>query len=438
MKKLYILGAVVCGLTACKPNIEPKAPERGDADFSRYLAAGSSHTAGITDGSLYLDGQRNSYPLMLAQQFESVGGGEFKQPLVAGQHGWPTGKFILDYIQGPCDTLPRVGARLFKGALDTNGTYNNIYSQGPFGNMAFAGGKVTDYIVPAFATTNRYAYRMFKKPTTARPVDELLLPGHTFFTLWLGIDDVMDYASTGGEVLAPPPGYRNVITSFDDFLKSYDSVINTLTRNGAKGVVMTIPNILEMPFFTVIPPNGLELNAKDANKFNLQYNNTQLHFDVGMNYFVIEDAKAPFGFRQLKEGEHVRMDVPIDSIKCKGWGSLVPMPARYVITADEVTKIKTAIENYNGVILSLGEKYNIPVADIRHYLKTVLKDGAQYNAADYSFNFISGSFFSLDGIHFTGRGNALIANQIIQMINYHYKSSVPMVDVNKFSGIKIP
>lgn len=438
MKKLYILGAIVCGLTACKPNIEPKAPERGDADFSRYLAVGSSHTAGITDGSYYLDGQRNSFPFMLAQQFEAIGGGEFKQPLVSGQHGWPIGKKMLDYIQGPCDSVARLGTKPFTGALDTNGTYLNVFSQGPFNNMGLPGAKVTDYLTAGFGTQNRYAARMFSKPATAKPLQELLLPEHTFFTVWLGLDDVMDYAMSGGEMAGAPADYRNVLTSPSAFNDAYDSVMHTVTRNGAKGVIMTLPDVLDMPFFNVIPSKGLELNAKDANKFNLQYNSTQVHFDVGMNFFVIEDDKAPNGFRQMTAGEKVRMDVPIDSIRCYGMGSATPMPARYVLTADEVLKIETTLGSYNNTIEKMGADYSIPVADMRYHLQTILKDGTQYNAADFSYDFITGGFFSLDGIHFTGRGNAVIANHIINSINAFYGSSIPYVDVNKFSAIKMP
>ncbi len=437
MKKLYILGALVCGMAACKPNIEPKAPERGDADFSRYMAAGSSHTAGITNRSLYLEGQKNSYPNMLAQQFRTVGGGEFKQPLVEGEHGWPLGKFMLDNVQGACDTLPYWAVVPFRGALDTTGTHLNIFSQGPFGNMGIPESKVTDYTTAGFASINRYARRMFDKPATARPVDELLLPEHTFFTLWLGIEDVLNYAAAGGET-TPVPNNRNLVTPAAQFAVAYDSVLNTLTRNGAKGVVLTIPDVLEMPYFNAIPAKGMDLNMKDANRLNLKYNSTQVHFDVGMNYFLVEDETAPNGYRQLRAGEYVRMDVPMDSIRCAGWGWEVPMPGAWVITAAEVQKIRGAINDYNSIIHVLAKNYQIPVSDVRYYLETVIKDGAQYNGGNYTYAFLHGGLFSLDGLRFTGRGNALIANCIINTINEHYGSSIPLVDVNSYSGIKIP
>ena len=438
MKKLYILGAVVVGLAACKPNIEPKAPERGDADFSRYMAVGSAHTAGVMSGALYREGQLNSYPYILSMQLQTVGGGDFKQPLVTGEHGWPLGKKVIDYYQGPCDTLPYITVVPFKGALDTAGTGTNIYSTGPFHNMGIPAAKVTDYIVPGFAMQNRYAYRMFNKPTTARALEELQNIQATFFTCWLGLDDVMDYAMAGGEVPGAPIGHRAAITDPYTFEFAYDSVINVMTRNGAKGVLLNLPNILDMPYFNTVMPRSLELTIKTANELNLQYNGTQVHFDVGMNYFVVEDASNVNGFRQIKEGEKIRMDVPQDSIRCNGWGSYVPMPARYVITADEVAKIETALMAYNGIIQNIALNYSLAMTDVKTLMNEVKTNGMSYNGVSFTNDLMMGGFFSLDGVTLTGRGNALLTNRIINTINTYYKSSIADADVNAYSSIRRP
>lgn len=436
MKKIYILGAVVLGLAACKPTIEPKAPERGDADFSGYLAVGSDYTAGFTDGSLYRNGQLNSYPRMLADQFASVGGGEFRQPLVPGQHGWPMGKLILDYTQGPCDSVQRIDRVLFTGALDTAGTSNNIYSRGPFNNMAIPHSKAVDYLVPAYGMQNVYAARMFKTPVYSRPVDELLLPTFTFFTVWLGMSDVLDFASAGGKEAGDNPGNR--LPSAQSFRVAYDSVITTITRNGAKGVVLTIPDVLDMPFFTARLRRGLDLNIRDANRLNLQYNGSQVHFNVGKNYYVIEDSTTAEGFRHIKEGEYIRLDIPHDSITCNGWGSEVPIPGEWVITEDEIQAINGAIYVFNNIIKQTAQQYNVGVIDTRYFLQQVAENGIQYNGAEYSFNDVQGGYFSLDGLHFNGRGNAFLANYIIDGINAYYKSSLPYVDVNNYSATRVP
>src|SRR5580698_9942348 len=77
---IFILAALTW-LSACKPNINTFKLSPGSANFSRYIAIGNSLTAGYSYGGLYLAGQQNSYPSIIAQQMQQVGGGTFTQPL---------------------------------------------------------------------------------------------------------------------------------------------------------------------------------------------------------------------------------------------------------------------------------------------------------------------------------------------------------------------
>ena len=83
-RSVPFLASLCLVLGGCQPDLmdEPKA-NAGQADFSRYIAVGNSLTAGFSDGGLYREGQLNSYPNILAQQFREVGGGDFTQPLFA-------------------------------------------------------------------------------------------------------------------------------------------------------------------------------------------------------------------------------------------------------------------------------------------------------------------------------------------------------------------
>src|SRR5580698_2930506 len=77
---IYIVAGLVW-ISACKPEANNYTPTKGQADFSRFIAVGNSLTAGYADGGLYLAGQENSYPSIMAKQMQSVGGGAFNQPL---------------------------------------------------------------------------------------------------------------------------------------------------------------------------------------------------------------------------------------------------------------------------------------------------------------------------------------------------------------------
>src|SRR6056297_3359888 len=80
------------GLFACEPEFKDSVEDNevysvGEADFSNYVALGNSLTAGYADNALYVQGQENSYPNILAGQFELVEGGDFTQPLMADNLG---------------------------------------------------------------------------------------------------------------------------------------------------------------------------------------------------------------------------------------------------------------------------------------------------------------------------------------------------------------
>ena len=64
--------------------------------------------------------------------------------------------------------------------------------------------------------------------------------------------------------------------------------------------------------------------------------------------------------------------------------------------------------------------------------------GIQFDGVKYTATFVTGGAFSLDGVHLTGRGYGVIANEFIQAINKQYKSTLPVVNVNNYSGVKFP
>ena len=66
------------------------------------------------------------------------------------------------------------------------------------------------------------------------------------------------------------------------------------------------------------------------------------------------------------------------------------------------------------------------------------QSGIQFDGVKYTASFIKGGTFSLDGVHLTGRGYALIANEFIKAINNTYKSTLPQVNVNSYSGVTFP
>lgn len=438
MKKLYIIGLSACIFAACKPDLKTNAPAAGDADFSRYLAVGNSLTAGFADGSLYRSGQENSYPARLAEQFKTVGGGDFRQPLLVGEAGFPYAdapRLMLGPSTG-CDGVTSLGpVPDMSGATAADAT--NIAAQGPYNNVGIPLIRCIDFTFRGYGFLNPYAARFFTNLATESALDVAKKIDATFFSCWLGSNDVLGYATRGGQGSTSGIGLGDISpTTIFDF--TYDSVISSLTATGAKGVLMNIPDITSIPFFNVIPSKGLTLTADQATMLNAYHGtigNSGVNFVEGANYFLITTHDG--SVRMATSNDYVLLSTPQDSLKCGQWGSLKPIPAAYVLDAGEVVNVRNATEHFNNTIRAAAQKYNLAHVDMFSYLKT-LSSGVVYNGVRYNAQFVTGGAFSLDGVHLTPRGYALAANYIIEAINAKYNSTIPMTDVNAYGAVKFP
>jgi lysophospholipase L1-like esterase len=438
-KPLFIAAAAALAIAGCKPHMDTPNASAGNLDFTRYVAVGNSLTAGYADGTLYRSGQENSYPSILARQFAMVGGGEFKQPLLNGESGYPGVKRVLG-LSGDCLGVTSLGPVFFNGSRDTAGDAASIALQGPYNNLGVPGIRAIDYLLPGYPSLNPYSRRFFTYLTQS-PLAEFNRITPTFFTAWIGNNDVLGYATSGGAGRSSGGSFldQNSISSTTLFTAAVDSVLRRLTVTGAEGAVMNIPDVTAVPFFTTVPYNGLALTRQgQVDSLNAAYRPAGITFNLGQNAWIIQDTAVPvLRFRQIRAGELVLLSVPQDSLKCGGWGSRKPIPAQYILDAREITAVNAATTTFNGILQSAAARYKLAYVDMNTYLKT-FSAGMTFDGVSFNTTFVRGGLFSLDGVHLTPRGYALAANEMIRTINAFYGSAVPGVDVNRYPGIAFP
>jgi lysophospholipase L1-like esterase len=464
MRRLYIIGSIACLFAACKPSTNITTPtSAGEATFTNYLAIGNGFTAGYGDSSLTVSGQLHSYPQRLFEQFSTVpesdyrrAQGPFVHPLLFTDNGYPNAKKILGYSYNNCTADTMLWPVDYPGfAMDTRDDqrFTSTVNAGQINNIGVPGIRVVDYMVGGYHINhNRYAWRFFNEPTNAAytPLDELsyrVRTQHpTFFSFWLGTNDVLDYALAGGQgngtghALPVSLNYfsTNDISNYNIFFKTYDTVLKVALHTGAEGVLINVPDVTKMPYFTAVPARGLHITRQShADSLHQFYFSAtwQKAFEVGDNFFIIRDNGN--NVRQAIPGELILMSVPLDSINCAGWGSTTPIPAQYVLTTDELQHIRTATDIFNSHIREQAALWHLAYVDMNAFMAT-LTPGYAYNTINYTGNFISGGAYSLDGIHPTPRGYALIANHIIASINSFYNARIPGTDANKYPGVIFP
>ncbi len=409
--------------TSCEADIDKHSPSAGDADLSTFVSLGNSLTAGFMDGELFREGQHNSVANIMAGQFMHTGLEDFNQPLMHDDIGFGN-RLVLAQVEGQLLPVPI-------GGTPDPGNYENIYdAEGPFHNLGVPGAKTQHLLFEGYAALNPYYGRFAANIATSSILGDALVLNPSFFSLWIGSNDILGYALDGGEGdnILPP----------EEFRAAYQYLVQQLTQGGAKGVTANIVDITTIPFFTTVPYNALLLTDPDVvAALNMAYAEApHIEFDIGPNPLVVVDTEHPAGFRQLETGELILLTA-LDGIQNENWGSQVPLTAEYYLSLEQINHIAEAVNEYNDIIHNTATETNMAFVDVNELLREA-EPGIYFDAIGFSTDFVSGGIFSLDGIHLSSRGNAIVANEFIAAINTQYNASIPKVAIGNYPGIIFP
>lgn len=431
-------------ISSCKTEIDEPVPSSGSANFTSYVALGSSFMAGVTNGALYTEGQQNSLPSMLAKSFSGAGGGTFRQPDVNSAIGTNLqGKSRLKLFYEPlCNGTSGFSIDYAEANGDQSIFSNNISALGPFNNLGIPGAKsfnFNDQYYSNISLGNPFYARFAKIPGTSTLLSDAVALSPTFFTLSIGQEDIYDYARSGGDELM-----GDSITSLSYFSFNIDNIINTLVATGAKGAVTNIPDPSDIPYFTYIPYDGLILTASESQQLNIFFaSSPDINFTEGRNPFLVHDLSVSGGIRMMKSTEFVLLSANQDSI-CNGYGSYSfarnsswGFEDRHVLDEGELSLIRSSIFNYNSKLSAVAAANNLAFVDMFSLFRQ-LNSGIVVNGVMFNNDLITGRTYSLDGFRLTPQGYAILANAFIGSINLKYGSTLKEVDPNSYPGIQFP
>ncbi|MGW8122022.1 SGNH/GDSL hydrolase family protein [Roseivirga echinicomitans] len=298
--KLYLFALLASGvlMTSCDeeenlvdqrksdnplPTVTAPSGTNGSVTLTKYVSIGNSITAGYMDGALYTNGQAHSFANLLGKQFQisGVGGTTFNQPDINSAFGYSgvsgttiLGRYVLDLsIPGPKPTLT--------GELPTAYAGNKAN----LNNFAVPGMRIVDINSPGLAASNPLYARFASSPGTSTVLSDALAASPTFYTYWLGNNDALGYA-VGGGVDA------TMITSQGDFQNALVSSLSQLAGTGAKGIVMSLPPLVVLPYFRAVKWNAIPLDAATAGQLNTAFAGLNAALDGLAAYSLISTAEA--------------------------------------------------------------------------------------------------------------------------------------------------
>jgi lysophospholipase L1-like esterase len=429
----------------------------GTADFTMYVSVGNSLTAGFQSNALSERDQTHSFPGMLSKQFQRT---SFEQPLI-----------LNPGIGGRLRLLNLAPTIVTEPSVDPVPASNlNIALQRPYNNLGIPGAILfdmadeTDFVDKSIDRENPFFALILRDAALGNSViNQAVNLQPTFITAWIGNNDVLGYATSGGTSGTNADG--TLPTDPPVFSFFYNWMLDSLAATGADIVVGNIPDVSSIPFFTTVgprlsgsvpwgtvaflqaglPATGIIYESSTGINLGLPFNvgfadssavrNGAILFTLtGQTYASL--LGQPTGKYYVDNGIEILPTSGIDTTQAFGFHPQNPFPDAFVLDPAEIIIAKDAVVAFNGIISAEAGSRGIAVVDFNSFLTNLLGSPIPVPGIGvFSSSFITGGTFSYDGVHPSSRGYGIIANEWIRVINQKFGANISPVDLNSLPGM---
>lgn len=384
------------------------------------ISIGEGVEAGYRDGGLYRQGQLTSYPNLVARQ---MGLANFDQALFEKENGNGTG-YLVKSNAGTIPVFDEV-------------TNNLVYTEKGSSLMKPYSGKITDNFSAPFGGRNIFAanpsqelayhnnfYINNPQPAYLSNTNYLWVNGYVNASLFSryvgpGYNSAWDYAKTiKPEIALFETGIDVYILNnlrgggsglFGGSEFGWErQILNYLKEKGTKSVLVTVPEVLDFPYFkwytyeNLIGKTGKPIGIQASDVSTPAAATSDIIFLPTTN--VVNLYNGNFKYSYLTDED--------------------------VIRKDEISKP----EKYNELLLMWSKQYNQPLVDFYSVYKKVL--AGNYVSEDgfkIEPSYPNGNFFSADGLYPSAIGQAVLANEVIKVLNSSYRAQIPLINIGIYA-----
>ena len=387
-----------------------KIKNKKDKDLAgkpvKYLAIGSSLTAGVRDGGYFNEGMLTSYPNLLAIQ---LGVSDFKLPLFDTKDYNGTGRKVkseLNPTDGPFQKFSLSSNNLGiesiteEEILDSDGKIKKVKKV----KLKPYKGYIEDLDVFALPDLN-VQYLGWGANDKIKPyLDRLPKRNNYERSHWDGFEAVIGKKvdiftiETGSNGFIP--GGNATPGSPINVIPSSLTIAKRMMENGAIGCVSNVPDYSKFPVYHQINYDDLQ------NKIS----NSPIHSTLSA------DQRDEIGFvpnSRLDSLMSPKVDLTLNNL---------------VFRAEDGIWVGSSLKNYNDYLKNEYDKIGIPIVDLSSlYQKIIEGSVTTHDGIWVNPDIKEGNFFSLDGVYPTPFGHAVITNEFIRTLNAYYNLSIPLI-----------
>jgi hypothetical protein len=400
MKHPLVLLAASVVVAGCSDPVSPTqartAPARSSVDapptaqsiFARYVALGTSNSMGVQSAGIFAVGQRAAWPAQLAARV----GVPFSLPLEQDPGCGPP---LLPPLAADAVLVGAFGNNLVTAVMSTCSPLQAGVTL-PASNVAISGADVHDALystIESQGTTTR----------TGILYSRVLLPGQTQVAAMVAEQPTfVSVELAANDVLPASTGRISAMTAYADWERDYDQVLAAVHSTGARGVLVGLPN------------NAANFPSirRARELFNEWPSLLALGISVSLNcYFSSNYLFVPGYVLTL-------LSKTPTTATCAD----VPGAADYVLTASDMNAINARMAQMNGHMQTKAAEngYAYFSLDAVYGLAK-----PRFSVSDLLFsNTPFGANISLDGVHPSSQGQALLATAAGQAISATYGVSI--------------
>jgi len=365
------------------------AQAKNVGNFSTTIFLGDSLTAGYQSGSLLDTQQVHGWAPLVAMQAQF----SIVQPLIA----YPGAPNVLQLVSlGPPPVItPASGTTTGRDNFAIQPTdlavpgafVNDVLTTVPLANPAAGQQQINQLVLGFPGLGYGQVYSQLQWAIKLQP---------TTIFLWIGSNDAL---------VADLAGSPSAMTSVANFTSQYTSLIQQLsTLTSAHLVIGNIPDVTLVPY---LQPAALVL-AEYSAATGIPTSTLSVLFGISAGDFV-----TPQGLTEISAILAGKQKTPLSDAG--------------VLTAAEAATVKSQVTSFNQVVSQQAQSVGATFVDINALFNKIASQGVIINGYTGTTSFLGG-FFSLDGIHPTNTGYAVVANSFIDAMNSAMSTKIP--DVN--------